>query len=199
MKSISGILIFLGGSMIFPSLAAADVTLSLDPVGGEISGSAGTDIGWGFTLDNDTGMYLLIDESVFNSVQADGTYVDYTGSAPELGPSPYSTEYYAPFVLGLSGIGEFDISSDPSVVIGASWDGALVLTYDLYTSDPSMDPNAQPFSTGNTVSADASIDIVAPTTVTPEPALGWWAGAGCLVAVFAARRRHTPGRTILTR
>ena len=44
----------------------------------------------------------------------------------------------------------------------------------------SFDPKADRVASGLTVSADASIDVVAPGSSVPEPALGAWAGLLCL-------------------
>jgi hypothetical protein len=160
----------------------ADVTFTLDPVGGAVSGTPGGVVGWGFTFLNDTN-FAVLSSSDFVSGTAVGTYVDYFQNYYDIvGPLPESDTLTETFDAGMmTGTGEFDI--DPSAVVGAEWDGTIQLTYDLYNvdpNDPGFDPTADLVASGLTVSADASIDVVAPGSSVPEPALGAWAGLLCL-------------------
>jgi hypothetical protein len=181
--------VILAAALTCLPLVAGSVTFTLSPVGGEISGSPGDTVGWGFTLDNETGDYLYVNYAEFVSGTALGTpgdnSVDYSEAAGELGPSPYSTAYTATgFDNATMGIG---FLIDPSAVVGASWAGQVVLQYELYSTDPSIDGgmgDLGPF----TASADAQIDIVAPESSVPEPAVGWAAGVlGLAACGWAAR------------
>jgi hypothetical protein len=67
--------------------------------------------------------------------------------------------------------------------------GMIVLTYDLYYLDPSIDPSAVEIAGGNYVTADASV------TTVPEPApLLQLLSSGLAVAVLL-RRKHVSSRT----
>jgi hypothetical protein len=176
--------------------ANADVVFALDPVGGAVSGSPGGFVGWGFSISSDTD-WLYIDSFGFTSQTLPTTgFVDYSQieSTPVIGPgeaNPFTQTFNQ---SATTGVGEYDI--DPSAVVGAESDGTIVLTYDLFSvdpNDPSFNSDADTISTGNTLAADESITIVAPSASTPEPALGWLTGlfglGACGLARTISRRR----------
>ena len=75
-----------------------------------------------------------------------------------------------------TGVGNYFISS---AVPGAQTDGTVQLTYDLYSlspNNPDFDPGADLVSSGNTISALASVSVSEASTDTPEPAFGFGAG-----------------------
>jgi hypothetical protein len=174
-----------------PALAG-DITFALDPVGGTVSGAPGETIGWGFTLTNSGPYWLLVDESTFVPDTAD--YTDFI-SIPfmVIGPSPENDSWTESFdASAQTGAGSFSI--DPAAVVGSEISGPILLTYDLYDVDPnspSFDPaNDLVLPSGQQISADAEVDVVAPTS-TPEPALGILAGLLCLVTCILRAKQRT--------
>ena len=95
--------------------------------------------------------------------------------------SPTLTQNFNPTLT--TGTGSFAINSNANSLGHAI--GEIILTYDVYTVSPN-DPNFDPFdpnqvvSTGNTVSLDATVNVI------PEPATV--ASAGSVLAALVALR-----------
>jgi hypothetical protein len=155
------------------TLAQADQvpTLTLDPLNGGISGTAGTKVGWGFTLTNLGTDFAVVTGSDFcvgvpssPCSNALGTYADFIG--PQfivVGPSPESTSATQAFDNNLlKGMGSFLINPGAT----GSVIGDIVLFYDLYSVDPnspSFNSALDTVSVGNDLTAPASVRVV------PEP------------------------------
>jgi hypothetical protein len=160
----------LASCSLFLAGAMADPTLTLDPPNGAISGLAGTTVGWGFTLTNNTD-YLGLDQTQFCLTNAlpcfpstMGTYKDL--AAPQnlfVGPDPDSTSITQAFDNSLGqGAGSFTINADAA----GTETGFIIFTYDLWTEDPNIDLDAEFISGSNILSAPASVTVGSPV---PEP------------------------------
>ena len=162
--------------------AQAAVILQLDPPDGAVSGTPGATVGWGFSLSSDTD-FLVVSGASFTAPAVFGSFTDYiSASFFVVGPPPENSPLSQAFDPALmTGIGAFTL--DPGAVAGRVGRGQIVLTYDLFSVSPNdinFDPDTDTLSTGNTVSADASVAVV------PEPAslllfatgLAGWVGWG---------------------
>lgn len=182
-------------------------TLTLDPTNGAISGAAGATVGWGFTLTNTTD-FLVVSSSDFcvgaitspcsNSL---GTYTDFIGPQFQVvGPSPESTSFTQSFnLLAQTGVGSFIINA--GALPGDSVTGEIVVTYDLYSVDPNsptFDPSVDTLSTGDMLTAAASVSVPASTTV-PEPTSLILLGSGLLALFGASRKRENAPSVSLAR
>ncbi len=109
-----------------------------------------------------------------------------------IGPSPEAETWTQAFdATAKTGVGQYTVSS--TAVIGAHSYGTVSLTYDLYSvdpNDPSFDPGIDTVSSGNTITANASIDVTSVSTNTPEPALAPLLGLTCLACAHRSRRSH---------
>jgi len=172
MRAVRGTAVAILCVLALCGLARADQvpTLTLDPLGGAISGPAGTTVGWGFTLTNLGVNFAVVTSSDFcvgvitspcsNSL---GTYTDFAGPQFILvGPSPENSSVTQAFDNNLlTGMGSFLVNPGAT----GSVLGEIVLTYDLYSVSPN-DPNFLPtdiVSLGNLLTAPASVSAV------PEP------------------------------
>jgi hypothetical protein len=166
-------------------LATADITFSLDPPSGAISGSPGQTVGWGFTVANSLSDYAVITGAVF-SPDPTTQFTDFI--SPQyivVGPgTPTVTETFD--LASQQGVGSYLI---PSITPAGSFlPGSIELTYDLYTvnpNDPGFDPVADLEASGKTVDADASINVVA----TPEPVnVVLWATMFAIITLGSSRK-----------
>lgn len=175
--------------------AKADtISLTLNPANGAITGTAGSTVGWGFTLTNLGADFAVVTGSDFcvgapsspcsNSL---GTYTDFVGAQFIVaGPSPESSSITQTFDISLmTGIGSFNIN------LGATGSvlGEILLTYDLYSVSPN-DPNFLPtdiVSLGNSLTAPASVTVAGQAV--PEPGSFLLLAGGLLASALTLRKR----------
>jgi hypothetical protein len=189
--------------MIMCLSAHADtVTLTLDPVGGDVSGSPGNTVGWGYTLDNGTSDYLIVSDSNFCEAGQDPLL---TTCSPTLGASTYTDFTSSNFILiapggtasasfdpgTLSGVGEYSL--DPAITSGSDV-GSITVVYDLFDADPTQGAANQICADPDLgvcdfeVSAAAEVDVLGGTSPVPEPANTGLLTGGFLVAIAAYLR-----------
>jgi hypothetical protein len=171
-------------------LAKADPILTLDPTNGTVSGSPGDIVGWGFDLSSDSTNWIsVITSSIINesNPQFGDGYTDFIGAqgGPDNGIlDPGDPDWVQSFnFLNSTGVGYYAI--DPGATIGGSDTGLIDVTYELFSSDPSICPTC---SLGFAdVYAPFTVDIVAPTAGgVPEPSPFWLVSIGA--ALLGIRR-----------
>ena len=156
--------------LVLASLATSVTSgamLRLKPSNGVITGLPGQDVGWGFEIEN-TNDFLVVEGSDFclglyttPCVNPYGLYTSNEGSAfIVVGPAPESTIFSQEW--DGSGIGILSIESTPP---GHAITGRIFLSYSLYSRSPN-DPDFSPFtdliSTGNLLSAPATVLVGIP-------------------------------------
>lgn len=154
--------------MILTALAlATTASFGFDSFGGALSGTAGSTVGWGFTI-SDASQYVVVDLSDFCPAGLtasdlycangpNGTYSDFAFNAPIVGPSPYSssaTENFDP--VQMTGYGSFTISA--AAAVGTVISDEIYVMYDLYSGDPAM--GGTDVSQDNLAMLDASVTVI---------------------------------------
>ena len=157
-----------------------------------ISGSAGSTVGWGFTLQSST-YYLTVVNVALLPAPSIGVFADTLGIRPnfEVGPAPApSTSVTELFNAGLgTGIASFTIGN--SAPVGAVANATLFVVYNLYTVSPNNDPLFDPFNPAHTFAEGLSFEIpVSITVLTPEPASYLQVSTALLAAAWFARHRR---------
>jgi hypothetical protein len=175
----------------------ATTVFTLTP-SGDVSGTPGSTVGWGFTIQNDTD-YVEITSAQYcvNPVNfplvctssALGTFTDFISQfndiivGPPGGTDPSSvSQNFDP--IGLTGIGSFAIDNGAS----GGDQGQIVLTYNLTSLDP-RDPNAVPRGTDLAMSANASVTVTGGSV--PEP--------GTAAMMVVALAGFVVGRRVISR
>ena len=159
---------------VFAMCSQAAPMLTLLPASGNISGSPGAVVGWGFTLTDSTpSEWVLLTGSQFTGSPVFGTYVDYLSSnnAPTyvVGPSPENSIIQVAWNRStMAGLGEFEINSTASAFV--SIPGNILVRYSVFSQDP-LGPNFDPDTA--TVVADATVSVPAQVDIAPEPGSGW--------------------------
>lgn len=180
LKRLAGGILALAISLAVSQAQA--VSLSLDPPSGALNGAPGETVGWGFTLTNDSNYYLVVTGADFlHQSPTLGSFTDLVG--PQyLVLEPDNTLTQAFDASMQQGIGQFVLNLDAPV--NSLISGQISLSYDLFSTDPTLDnfdSIRDTISTGNTVAAPASVAV-------PEPATALLMVAG--VPVFTALRRR---------
>lgn len=190
----------LGLLMIGATALADPITLALTP-SGTVSGMPGDTVGWGYSIDNGSGDYLVVANSYFCEPGEDPTLFN---CSPGLGASTYqdfiaqnfannSTVINPGDTLGQSfdassssGVGEYMI--DPSATPGQSDTGSIIVVYDLYDANPFIGP-ADQVGGDMEISASAEVDVTGTgTSPVPEPATRGLVVAGLLLLALAYPR-----------
>lgn len=169
---------------------ADDISLTLDPVGGALTGPAGSTVGWGFTLANSGSDFAVISGSDFcvgpitsPCSTSFGTYTDFIGQQFIVVGSSSVTEAFDNNTQ--TGLGSFFINPASTGTVT----GLAVVFYDLFSVDPNspdFNPDLDTISNGNLLSADASVTVGSSATSTPEPGSLLLLAAGVL-ALFLTK------------
>jgi spore coat protein U-like protein len=140
------------------------VTFSLIPEDGFLAGVAGASVGWGYTIDstnNGSPAFVFIESFSFGDATPIGAFLQ--PGVPFAGATDGSP-ITVPWSLNVSGL-QYHI--DASARVGASTQGAITLTYDVYSDAAQNDP----IEFGLTVDAqmngqDVNAEVV---STVPEP------------------------------
>lgn len=182
-------ILFLCALLTILTTAQAATLLQLNPLNGAISGAPGELKGWGFSLSNDKN-FLVVTSATFASPTNLGSFTDFISASNffVVGPARNGSTVWAQSfdATTQTGIGSFAINADATP--GSIAYGQIVLTYDLFSRSPLdvlFNPITDTLSNGNIVSANASVEALAPV---PLPA-SVWLFSSALLGVFSIARR----------
>lgn len=180
LNKIAPLLLLLAGCSY---LSAGTVDIQLDPPGGNIIGLPGDHVGWGFTITNNTSLWLFFSTSTldFETNPGLGSYTDFFSnnsgndtSNPLALVDPSSTWGLVPYsYLGQAGVGDYWI--DPGAGLGASDSGTITVYYEGFDCNPNV--CGSPIETDGTTSAAFNVTVGTPEPSTTIPlallACGW--------------------------
>ncbi len=112
-------------------LWADSITFTLLPSDGNFSGPAGSLVGWGYSLTNDSTTDWFLATNLNADSFSNGTptlLFDF----PDLGPGSTVTEPFDP----VNGIGIYELQWDPSAPVGFVNSGDFTLSGQWYDGDP---------------------------------------------------------------
>jgi hypothetical protein len=161
--------------------ASADsITLTLAPSDGIVSGLPGSTVGWGYSIQNGSDDYLLVENSYFCAGAENPLF---TTCSPSLGGSTYD-DFIASNLTEVtpggeasqsfdantdSGVGEYNIAA--SATPGQSDTGSVAIVYDLFTTDP-LSASYSCCQVGGDMELSAPAEVVvAGKSAIPEPRL----------------------------
>ena len=179
--------LILGVLLATPAARADSLTFTVLPA--DVSGPAGTLVGWGFSItNNSTTDYLdisSIDSSLFMNGTPDSS--PFLFSFSSLAPGETITQAYDP----VNDLGLFQLLWDPNAPVGFTNTGFFTL-YGAFC-DPSDITCAGDLSVTSTPLATGSYSAtVSPPggVITPEPSAALLLGAGLIVLAWFSRRRQ---------
>ncbi len=179
-------LIFVAGIILFLARpASADIVFTLLPSDGNISGPAGSTVGWGYSLTNTDPSNWFMSTDLNSDSFSNGTptlLFDF----PILAPGGAATETFDP----VSSIGLFELLWDVSAPVGFVNSGNFTLSGQWWDGDP--------LNGGNFVANAPDIALAYSATVTsqtgavPEPSslVLLACGLGMMIAFRIARSRR---------
>jgi hypothetical protein len=176
---VSSLLLIMGTGL-------AHAGLVLTPASGDITGSAGSTVGWGFLLTTDLEWLSAVSsETLLDSNPGLGTYLDFIGSSGGLvnGVTAPSSSWNQLFDASAGdGVGAFVI--DSAAHTGDTDSGLMEILFESFSQDPNI---CSTCATGFvTIDLPFSVRVVAPVNTTPEPAT-WLLFVGSLLAGAAAK------------
>jgi hypothetical protein len=153
-------------TLLFAATSYADsFTFSTIPPSGSISGAAGSTVGWGYTVTNNS----LVQWLVFNNIATDTAFTNGTPNGgvfdfPVVAPNTTITTNYD----GTNGLYEF--TWNPGAPAGFSNSGNFVLSADWWSGDPFDDIAPGEFlETIPAFSVPYSVTVPASCNCTPVP------------------------------
>jgi hypothetical protein len=160
------LLVLLGSASAF----ADDISLALIPATGDVSGPAGSTVGWGYTLSNNTSNWLVtmsLSADVFQDGMPD-TFFDFPALAPDASVT-------VDFVAGVSGL--YQLTWDTTAPVGFVNSGTFVLSSDYYNGDPTMGG----MDIGPAPDLMAAYSATVSGSTTPEPSAALLLSGGLLL------------------
>ena len=142
----------LAGLLLSAAVAQASPIFSLLPQSGAISGAPGSTIGWGYTIANDTGLWLEVTgltADPFQHATADASPFDF----PILAPFTTLRVPYNPAAFA----GLFQITWDPTAPAGFTNAGVFTLSSAFWDADPLAGGNFLAFAQDQTASYTATV------------------------------------------
>lgn len=167
---------------------ADDVTLTLIPASGGVSGPAGSTVGWGYTITNNTSNWL---ETL--SLDA-GSFTDGTPNLifdfPTVAPNSSVTETFSS-VTNLSCVsppcGLYEFTWDSNASAGTVNSGTFNLSSEYFNGDPS---NPASIDLGPAPDASIEYSVTANSVgITPEPGTLILIATGICTLVLSRRRK----------
>jgi hypothetical protein len=162
------------------SLQAASITLTPGP---NVSGNAGSTVGWGYSIDNDTSSWLLVTSANPSGFDPGmGSFQDFLVSINATIVAPNSILSQAFDNSLQQGFGSFAISN--SAILGSVTGASILLNYDLLVNDPFGPLGGDP---GDVFGLEFTVN---PTVSVPSAA--WLSGLGmCAIACARHRRKRS--------
>lgn len=145
---------------------ADDIALTLLPLSGDIAGPAGSTIGWGYTLTNNTALWIQ-PTAVSSDAFLNGT-PNLIFDFPAVAPGSFATldfSLVANLLCTAPPRGLYSLTWDPTAPVGFVTSGTFVVSSDFYDGDPNNGGN----DLGPAPDASAAYSATVTGSAVPEP------------------------------
>lgn len=175
-------------ALVLTACSMAGPILTLDPSAGNLLGSPGATVGWGFRISADSSEWISFVTSflLFETEPGIGVYEDLIG--PKGGPvdrvlSPGSSDWVESFDLSQGlGLGAFEVA--PFAPLGTVNRAQLIVFYERFSDDPSLCPDC--FLGSGELQANVGVTV----GEIPEPGTWSLVVAAALGVWLRGRRRR---------
>jgi len=167
-------------------LAADSISFSLLPSSGQVSGSPGTVVGWGYTITNNSAADWFVSTDLNSDSFLHGA-LTLLFDFPELAPGATVTESFDP----AKGIGLFELLWDKSAPSGFVNAGDFVLSGQWWDGDPLNGGDFVADATDTSTPYSAAVKASGGSSATPEPPNLALTVCGLLAAVFLSIPRRS--------
>jgi PEP-CTERM motif len=162
------VVVLIAVALLLSTVALADdIALTLLPISGDVSGPPGSTVGWGYTITNNTALWIQA-----MAVSADA-FLNGTPNLifdfPAIAPGSFVTLDFSLVMTGscaLPPCGLYELTWDTTAPIGFVNSGTFIVSSDFYSCDPNM-PGC--FDLGAAPDASATYSATVTGTGTPEP------------------------------
>jgi hypothetical protein len=152
------------------SVFADDIALTLLPLSGDVSGPPGSTVGWGYTITNNTALWIQT-EAVSSDAFLNGT-PNLIFDFPAVAPGSFVTLDFSLVVTGLCSFppcGLYSLTWDTTAPVGFVNSGTFIVSSDFYDGDPNNGGN----DLGPAPDASALYSATATGSGVPEPSSLW--------------------------
>jgi len=185
----------LGLTILFVTASAFsdDITLTLIPASGNVSGPPGSTVGWGYTITNNTAEWIQtmnVSADPFQHGTPDATIFDF----PAVAPDSFVTLDFS--LVGNASCafppcGLYELIWDSTAPLGFKNSGAFIVSSDFFSAQPGT-----PGATDLGSAPDASATYSATVSGVPEPSSLFLLISGLGVSVLRIKRRTWPGQGV---
>lgn len=178
--------VFLAGLVLLtaPGMFADTLQFALIPSSGNVSGMAGSTVGWGYSITNQSSADWLVTTNLTADSFLDGT-PSLVFDFPIVGPGQTATETFN----ASTGVGLYQLTWDANAPMGFVNSGDFVLSAQWWNGNP---------ANGGTLIADApdtsaayAATVSTGTSMIPEPSMGLLCFVLFFLGTFVVRRRRT--------
>lgn len=178
--------LLLAAVMLFSLPALADdIALTLIPISGDIAGPAGSTIGWGYTITNNTALWIQT-EAVDSDAFLNGT-PNLIFDFPAVAPGSFVTLDFTMVATGSCAFppcGLYSLTWDTAAPTGFVNSGTFIVSSDFYSDDP----NNGGTDLGPAPDASASYSATVTGSAIPEPTSLLLLGSGIFSLGYRVRR-----------
>lgn len=184
MKKLNILAVFLIGLVALtavPTASANSFTLTMLPVSGNISGPAGSTIGWGYSITNQSNSLWLMLINLVADPFANGT-ANLLFDFPIVAPLSTVTVAYSS-----TGTGLYELTWDITAPVGFVNSGTFTASAEWWFGDPLNGGSFESLATEATAAYSATVTAPS-TTPVPEPAT-WLLSLTGVLGLIALKKR----------
>src|SRR5271166_6249939 len=153
--------------LVSVSAFADDIALTLLPLNGDVSGPPGSTVGWGYTLTNNTALWIQA-EAVSSDAFLNGS-PNQIFDFPAIAPGSFVTLDFSLVVTGFCSFppcGLYSLAWDFTAPVGFVNSGTFIVSSDFYSGDP----NSGGTDLGPAPDVSAAYSATVAGSAVPEPA-----------------------------